>query len=125
MLSKLKHLVIIFTLILATSGITVTRHYCGSKLESITVNSIHKSSCCGDCLLCHTVKHFIKINDDFFASDFKIDTPKILNLNLLALSTNPDLSFVNNLYLSQQNFPPLRSPYYSNHSPAFLQVFLC
>lgn len=125
MLSKLTHLVIIFTLILATSGITVTRHYCGSTLEFTSVDSINASSCCGNCLLCHNVTHFIKVNDDFFTSDFKIDAPKIINLNWLAFTINPDLTLVNNPFVSHQNFSPLISPYSSRPTLAFLQVFRC
>jgi len=125
MFRKLIHLVITFTILLATSGITVTKHYCGDKLESIAVNTIHKS-CCGDnCPLCHNVTRSFKVKDNFFVSDFKIDTPKIINLGWLVLPTNLNLSFLSNPIANNQNFSPLILPFESGPTSAFLQEFRC
>lgn len=125
MFRKLTHLVIIFAMILATSGVTVTKHYCGDKLESIAVNTIHKS-CCGEkCPFCHNVTRSFKVKDNFFASDFKVDTPKVIDLSWLALPTNIGLSFASSVFVSEQNFPPLILPFKSGPSPAFLQEFRC
>ncbi|NWJ51371.1 MAG: hypothetical protein HXX14_10935 [Bacteroidetes bacterium] len=125
MFRKLIHLVITFTILLATSGITVTKHYCGDKLESIAVNTIHKS-CCGDnCPFCHNVTRTFKVKDNFFVSDFKINTPKIINLDWLSLPINTDLSFVSNPFVKKQIFSPLILPFESGPTPAFLQEFRC
>jgi hypothetical protein len=125
MFRKLIHLVLTFTLILATSGITVTRHYCGDKLESISVNSIHKSCCGANCPFCHNITHSYKVKDNFYASDFKIDTSKVINLNWLAFPTHPVLSFVRNPFSGKQDFSPLILPITSGPSLEFLQEFRC
>ena len=76
MFRKLIHLVITFSMILATSGITVTRHYCGDKLESIAINTIHESCCGASCPLCHNVTHSYKVKDNFVASVFNSSNPQ-------------------------------------------------
>lgn len=125
MFRKLIHLVLTFTIVLATSGITVTKHYCGDTLDSIAVNTIHKSCCDAGCPLCHNVTHAFKVKDDFFASDFKIDMPAVINLSWLVLPTNTDLSLVSNPFVNKQNYSPLILPFKSDSSPAFLQAFRC
>ena len=125
MFRKLIHLILVFIVVLATSGVTITKHYCGDKLDSIAVNTIHKS-CCGDnCPFCHNVTHNFKVKDDFFVSDFKIDSSKVLHLNWMTFPAYTVLSFVSNPFSEKKNFPPLILQIKPDTSLSLLQEFRC
>lgn len=64
MLKKSIHISISILLLLATTGITVSAHYCGDNLRSLALVSI-PVSCCDDASCCHTETHFYQIDDDF------------------------------------------------------------
>jgi len=64
MLEKISHIILSFTLLVSTTGFTITRHYCGDKVESIAVDSVPESCCeMGDC--CHNELTLYQVEDDF------------------------------------------------------------
>jgi len=65
MIKKAGNIVIILFLLIATAGIPVTRHYCGSTAKSFSVFSTPKSCCDSHCNKCHNVFKFSKISDVF------------------------------------------------------------
>jgi len=67
MLKKAGNIAIILLLLVATGGLPVTRHYCGSAQMSFSVYSTPKACCEGSCDKCHNVFKFTKVNDDFEA----------------------------------------------------------
>lgn len=67
MLKKAGDIAIILLLLVATGGMPITRHYCGTAEKSVSIYTTPKS-CCGDkCDKCHNVFKFTKVNDDFEA----------------------------------------------------------
>jgi hypothetical protein len=65
MLKKIAHIIFAFLILLGSTGMTISKHYCGSTLESIGVN-ITTDNCCDtpmDC--CHIESITVKIEDDF------------------------------------------------------------
>ena len=65
MLKKATDIAIIFLLLVATGGVPVTRHYCGTAEKSFSVYSTPKACCGGHCNKCHNVFKFSKVKDVF------------------------------------------------------------
>lgn len=65
MLKKATDIAIIFLLLVATGGVPVTRHYCGTVEKSFSVYSTPKACCGGHCDKCHNVFKFSKVKDAF------------------------------------------------------------
>lgn len=75
MLRKAGNIAIILLLLVATGGMPITRHYCGSVEMSFSVYSTPKACCSGDCNKCHNVFKFSKVNDTFeTGSSFSIQS---------------------------------------------------
>lgn len=125
MVKRIAHIFISLLLILATTGVTFTRHYCGGRLVSSSVfGDSHK--CCGThCNSCHTEVSNFKVADDFVASTFKIDHPQQLTLDWLVtpsinlFSTEINLNFSVNKVLLNSSPPIAENP------SALLQIFRC
>ncbi len=127
MIRRLLHIFVMCTLILATAGITVTRHFCGNRLVETSLSGIPKS-CCGEhCNCCHNETFSQKVTTDYLSSnDVHIPTAKVINLDwleapsVLAFTlTNPALALHSSLI--PYNSPPI----IADNPPAMLQVFLC
>jgi hypothetical protein len=67
MLKKAANIAIILLLLIATGGMPITRHYCGSSEMSFSVYSSPKACCGGQCDKCHNVFKFSKVNDNYEA----------------------------------------------------------
>ncbi|MFA5970799.1 MAG: hypothetical protein WC780_00510 [Lentimicrobiaceae bacterium] len=67
MLRKVGNIVLILVMLIATSGVAVTRHYCGPTEMSFSIYSTPKSCCDSHCDKCHNVFKFSKVNDNFEA----------------------------------------------------------
>jgi len=72
MFRKVSNIIVIFLLLLATAGVTISRHYCGEELVSVSVFSKH-DSCCDRMDCCHDETFTLKINDDFSVTYFDFD----------------------------------------------------
>ncbi len=75
-------------LLMATSGITISEHYCGNKLVSVSINSEADSCCNKECGCCHNESVHFQLAESFIA------TTSIFNFNnnhvfdLLGLDNN-------------------------------------
>lgn len=67
MFKKAVNIAIILILLVATGGMPVTRHYCGTSEMSFSVYSTPKACCNGHCDKCHNEFKFTKVNDNFVA----------------------------------------------------------
>jgi hypothetical protein len=76
MLKKISHIVLSLLLLVATMGMTVSKHYCKGNLYSISFNGSDKS-CCDMANCCHDETQNIKLNDDF-------SSPSIASMPVLA-----------------------------------------
>jgi hypothetical protein len=110
-------------LIVATTGFTISKHYCGNQLSSVSIFNAEKCGCVGLCHHCHTVIKQVKVADDYSAPDaIHPDAP---------FST--DLNFVYNIDLSNFTFPSASTSYILLEAPppgkqnpfALLQSFRC
>ena len=68
MMKRIFHILLSASILIATSGLTVSKHYCKGNLVDIAIN-VEAESCCGmdgDC--CHNENEFLKLQEDFSIS---------------------------------------------------------
>src|SRR5690606_21789096 len=68
MLKKISHIIISLLLLVSTTGIAISQHFCHDELVSTSVYN-DTGSCCGENSCCHDESEFYKLNDEFHASD--------------------------------------------------------
>lgn len=51
-------------LVVSTTGLAVSKHYCGHQLQSVELKPTVES-CCDDGSCCHTETQFFRVDDDF------------------------------------------------------------
>ncbi|MDP4184584.1 MAG: hypothetical protein Q8862_05410 [Bacteroidota bacterium] len=123
MIKKVSHIILALLLILATAGLTISKHYCGNNLVSVSLSGQDKS-CCGDnCGCCHTKTTHVQVSETFVfsASDIQLDTP------VFCVPVQTEILLSHPKYTLKQ--APLHlsdpaPPSYDSIS-SFLQVFLC
>ena len=83
MIKKAGHILIMILLLIATGGIPVSRHYCGTKAMSFSVFSMPKPCCRDHCDKCHTIFKFSRVNDNFEtgASITSLSSPDVVSLH--------------------------------------------
>lgn len=125
MLRKVINISVLVLIVLATTGVSITKHFCGEQLKDISLTGNTKS-CCGDeCSCCHDEKIILKITDNFTGNTFVIDNAKVLstlwmsfNQSVIQIIGLPSAdSFTETLYA----LPPL----ILKTSSSFLQTFRC
>jgi len=107
------YLTLIFLLLLSTSGISITKHYCGKTLIQTALYSTPGKCCSGGCPGCHNEKLHIQIKDRFEAPanlfDFSALSKKINQHYYLPFlnfdGTNSQLALTQ-FQRAEQNPPP-------------------
>lgn len=125
MIKKTGNIIIVLLLLLATSGIPLTRHYCGTSFVSFSIFSTPKPCCDNNCNKCHNDFKFSRVDDDFEAGSS-------IYTNVPSIDITNDVVIFVNLFI---DFHGLTLPDYSNHrtflisgagsSPAFSGNFRC
>jgi hypothetical protein len=81
MLRKTIHIIISALLLTATTGYTVSRHYCGDTLVSFSLFA-EAEACCedvsGEC--CHDVSEHFQVEQEFVATSLSIEKAFFLTL---------------------------------------------
>lgn len=63
-------------MLLSTGGVSISKHYSGSELYSVSVTG-HAESCCAEkCDCCQETYEYLKIKDKFVATDFDFQPEK-------------------------------------------------
>lgn len=68
MLRKITHIVLALFLMVATTGVTFSMHYCGGELVSITINKKAKTCCDGSGGCCENKTLHFEVEDDYITS---------------------------------------------------------
>ena len=97
MLRKAANIVIVILLLVATGGMPITRHFCGSAEMSFSVYSTPKACCSGHCDKCHNVFKFTKVNDDFVAGS---SISAQANTDFITLHTSIFIDLFDNVNIS-------------------------
>ena len=132
MLRKTGHIVIIIVLLFGTTGMTITRHYCGRSLIQTSLYSTPDNCCKGSCTGCHNERISLKITDKFEATqdhiDFKAGFQTLLKQvslpTLLAFSNSPEINLMNDGSGGLRKYPFTSKPICSGQTSPVLQVFL-
>jgi hypothetical protein len=99
------NIMMILLLLISTGGISITRHYCGESVISVSMFSTPKSCCGSGCEHCRNENIFNKVTDDFTVTtidaqfsvvtgnpvhgNFIIDLISPLPVSTMAVSMNP------------------------------------
>ena len=98
MFKKTSHIVISLLLLISTMGFTISAHYCGENLKTISVVNDPDSCCDIPDGCCHDETDTFRIDDDYSSSTFNFESKLIVSLLL-------DYSIPFTEELSAKNFP--------------------
>lgn len=110
MMKKISHISLIFLLLAATTGMAVSKHYCGNSLISIVFFG-EAEPCCDSGNCCHNETQFFQVDEDFSAPAFA-QIPQTPELELFisvfesefdSIDQNDEKSF-----FAEQKPPPLQ-----------------
>ena len=73
MLRKITHIILSLVLLLSTTGITIDKHYCGSRLVSVSIAGDSQSCCDPGDGCCHNDIDTFKLTVDYTVSTVSID----------------------------------------------------
>ncbi len=126
MLKRITHIALSFLLLTATMGISVSKHYCGSRLVEVSINS-EAIPCCadmGNSGCCHDETEYFQFDEDFVSPDFAKDV-QIAGLDILfpmafVYIFNTPADIEKDIFCDAES-PPILSLHTSLH---FLQTFL-
>jgi hypothetical protein len=95
LIRKISHIVFSLVLVITTTGMTITKHYCGTRLVSVKIIS-EPEKCCDNSNCCHNETITIKLD-----SDILNEVPDY-SLRIFPSSFSPaqDLFFNNNSLFS-------------------------
>lgn len=89
MFRKITHILFAFLLLISTIGFSVSKHYCGPSLVSVSIYS-EAESCCGDkesSECCRNETEFYKFDKDF-TNPVIVENNQITELDILFLSAS-------------------------------------
>jgi len=132
MIRKAGHILIILVLLFGTTGLTITRHYCGSNLIHTVIYSTPEKCCEGDCPGCHDEKISFRITDQFestqtltnFNAGFQTLLEKSSLPVVLAFSNLPEGYLFNDGPGGHRLKPSFILPIIAGRPSSILQVFL-
>ncbi|MBN1116283.1 MAG: hypothetical protein JXA77_03695 [Bacteroidales bacterium] len=78
-------------LLIATTGLAVSKHYCGSELVSVEIAD-EAESCCTDGECCHTEAEFFQLDADFLASTLPVDFRSMFTVDLFLNTPSEEIS---------------------------------
>lgn len=84
MFRKIAHLTLALLLLTTTMGFSVSKHYCGTRLVKISINS-EAEPCCDDMgtsACCHNETEYYQLDEDFVSS-VSIENFQLANLIVL------------------------------------------
>ena len=85
MLKKISHILLAILLLMTTMGMTVSKHYCGDNLKSVSLFSEHQSCCDIPTGCCHNESVTVDIQDIFSTSSFHYNFEQLAVFMPLAL----------------------------------------
>lgn len=107
MFKKISHIVISLLLLTSTVGITLSAHYCGENLKSISISADPESCCDIPDGCCHDEADTFRLEDDFASSSFQYESQQVVSLLLdYSIALVIDLSDKNHSVPSYVEPPP-------------------
>lgn len=111
-------------LLLATSGLTISKHYCGNRLVEVAVDHI-PGNCCDDANCCHNETAHFQLTDYFsLFNDFDEVQINVYEIVQFFISDVEDARYFEVIDPILNHSPNLPPGYYSSQL-SFLQTFRC
>lgn len=124
MIQKSINIVVVILLLATTTGYSISKHYCGKSLISISVNEKAESCCGSECSSCRDEIQHYQIEDNFIqalSADIGNLSIHDLSFPILILQTPDDFSgLCTCIYYIDDSSPPINQVV----SLAFLQTYL-
>jgi hypothetical protein len=76
MFKKSIHIIFILLWTITTTGFTISRHYCGDRLISVSIDDSAESCCGPESGCCHNENEHIQVKDDFIAAQ-ELENPPL------------------------------------------------
>jgi hypothetical protein len=122
MLKKFSHIILVFLLLAATTGMAVSKHYCSSFLISTSYYS-KSEPCCESNNHCHDEEELFQLEVDFTTSQSP-QLPSNTGLDLFVIASGNE-DYNNQIFPIEvyhyKSHPP---PQYNRNLNSLLQVFL-
>ena len=127
MLKRLVHIISVLLLLTATTGFTLSKHYCGTDVVSVSINS-EAEPCCddmGNSDCCHNETEHFQLKVDFVNSNMDFQS-KETNIDILFPAV---FAFLQTTYIADQDikirYPESPPPPEINTVLSLLQTYLC
>jgi hypothetical protein len=116
LIRNISHIVFSLILVMITAGMTITRHYCGTRLVSVNIIS-EPEKCCDNSNCCHSETITIKLDSDIlnevpdysfriFSSSAPLAHESIFNDNPLLLDNYSFIRILTTGIIGFFNLPP-------------------
>ncbi|MCT4644978.1 MAG: hypothetical protein N4A74_08335 [Carboxylicivirga sp.] len=110
MLKKISHILMVIVLLITTTGMTVSKHYCSESLVNVNIFSEAKSCCEGGCSTdcCHNESERYELNEEFVLAISNIEFQEVIIELILPFIQSFVINEVEiqNFELSNFNAPP-------------------
>lgn len=125
MLRKITHMFLALFLLISTTGITVSMHYCHGKLVSASIIREAKSCCDGTGGCCENKVFHFEIKDNFL-SPVQLDQIRISETNLLfPVLFNLNIKFFKQEVIAYYVYFDSSPPLIILNQQAIMQTYLC
>ncbi len=125
MFRKVFHIVFAIFLILATTGITLSMHYCDGKLVSASINKEAKSCCDGSGGCCQNKSFHFEVKDNYVGPVI-LENSKIIELDrLFSILFVSDIELLPEVEKTFQAFNDSSPPTANQKRLSLLQTYLC
>ena len=110
MIRKITHIAFILLWTITTTGFTISRHYCGERLISVSIDNEAESCCGSENGCCHNENERFEIKDDFIAAQDleELSIPVHENLFPIVYSCISNIAVCDpdNIYNYKKSHPP-------------------
>ncbi len=109
MLRNITHIVMTCLLLISTTGLAVSKHYCGDDLVSVELKS-EADPCCDGGMCCHTETQFLQLDKDFLAVVPLTNLEYIYASDLILTASEVEISLPETSFNTSFNYsdPPPR-----------------
>ncbi len=90
MLKSVTHILMTCLLLISTTGLAVSKHYCGDDLVSVEFKA-ETEPCCNNDSCCHTETQFLQLDDDFLTAATTIKLQSLFSSDLIMTSSEVEL----------------------------------
>jgi hypothetical protein len=91
MLRNVINIIMVCLLLISTTGLAVSKHYCDNELISVELNN-EADPCCEDGTCCHTETQFLQLDKDFLAVAPQINLEHFYAFDLIMTTSETAIS---------------------------------